>query len=58
VRLTLLLPVTIQIPGVAQLHVCALEVVSEDLLKILLVVNRVPGQVIEPGPGRVIQMNG
>jgi hypothetical protein len=57
VRLTLLLPVTIQIPGVAQLHVCALEVVSEDL-KILPAVNRVPGQVIEPGPGRVIQMNG
>jgi hypothetical protein len=32
---TLLLLATLQIPGVAGLHVCALKVVGEDLLEIL-----------------------
>jgi hypothetical protein len=34
-------PTILQSPGVARLHVCALEVVGEDLLEILLDINRV-----------------
>jgi hypothetical protein len=36
---TQLLPTTLQIPGVARPHVCALHVAGEDLLEILSVLN-------------------
>jgi hypothetical protein len=36
-----LLPTALQIPGVIRPHVCALEVIDEDLLEILLAINRV-----------------
>jgi hypothetical protein len=36
-----LLPTRLQIPGVVVSHVCALEVVGEDLLEILPAVNRI-----------------
>jgi hypothetical protein len=48
----LLLPATLQIQGVARPHVRALKVIGEDLLEILPAINRVSGQVVEPGPGR------
>jgi hypothetical protein len=50
---TLLLLATLQIPGVAGLHVCALKVVGEDLLEILPTIDRVSGQVIESSVGCV-----
>jgi hypothetical protein len=55
---TLLLLAILQILGAAQLHVCALKVTGEDLLQNLLAIDQVSGQVIEPGPGRVSQVNG
>jgi hypothetical protein len=51
--LTRLLPTTFQVPGVAQLHVRAMKVASEGLLQVLLAINHVSGQVVEPGPGCV-----
>jgi hypothetical protein len=53
-----LLPTALQIPRVVGLHVCALEVTGEDLLEILLAINHVSRQVVEPGPGHVGQVNG
>jgi hypothetical protein len=44
---------TLQISGVAGSHVCALDVASEDLLEILLAINRVSRQVVEPDPSSV-----
>jgi hypothetical protein len=38
---TQLLPATLQILGVARSHVCALEVVGEYLIEIILAINRV-----------------
>jgi hypothetical protein len=55
---TLLLPVTLQIPGVARPHIRALKVVGEDLLEILPAINQVSRQLVEPGPGHVGQVNG
>jgi hypothetical protein len=55
---TLLLLAILQVPRVARPYVCALKVASDYLLEILPVVDRVSGQVIEPGPGRVSQVNG
>jgi hypothetical protein len=49
----LLLPVTLQIPGIARPNVCARKVASEDLLKILPTIDRVSGQVIETSSGDV-----
>jgi hypothetical protein len=54
----MLLLATLQIPGVAWLYVRALKVVDEDLPEILLAINRVPRQVVEPGPGCVSQVSG
>jgi hypothetical protein len=48
-----LLPATLQVLGVAQPHVCALEVVSEDLLEIVPGVNRVSEPVVKADPSRV-----
>jgi hypothetical protein len=47
---TLLLPATLQIPGVTRAHLCALKVAAEDLLEILPIIDRVSGQVIKPNP--------
>jgi hypothetical protein len=55
---TLLLPVTLQIPGVARPHIRALKVVGEDVLEILPAINQVSRQLVEPGPGHVGQVNG
>jgi hypothetical protein len=35
----LLLPATLQVPGIAEPHVCALEVAGKDLLKVLPTIN-------------------
>jgi hypothetical protein len=53
-----LLWATLQIPGVARLHVCALQVFGKDLLVVLLAINRISGQVVERGPSCVGQVNG
>jgi hypothetical protein len=37
--IALLLLATLQIPGVAGLHICALKVAGEDLLEIFLAIN-------------------
>jgi hypothetical protein len=54
----MLLLATLQIPRVAWLYVHALKVADEDLPEILLAINQVPGQVVEPGPGCVSQVSG
>jgi hypothetical protein len=51
--LTWLLPATLQTPGVARPHVCALEVAGEDLLEIFPAIDCVSEQVVKPCPGRV-----
>jgi hypothetical protein len=51
--LHLFLLIAFQILGVAQPYVCALEIASIDLLKILPTIDRVSGQVIEPSFGHV-----
>jgi hypothetical protein len=51
--LTQLLLATLQIPGVARSHVCALEVAYKDPLKILLAINHISRKVVELSPGRV-----
>jgi hypothetical protein len=56
--LALLLLTTLQIPGVAWSYIRALKVASENLPEILLTINRVPGQLVLPGPGRVGQVDG
>jgi hypothetical protein len=53
----LLLPTTLEIPGVAGPHVCALKVACEDQLEILPTIDQVSRQVIEPDPGRIGQVN-
>jgi hypothetical protein len=55
---TQLLPATLQILGVVGLHVCALEVASEDLLEILLAINHVSRQVVQPSSSPIGQVNG
>jgi hypothetical protein len=49
----LFLPATLQIPGIAGLHVCAQEVVGKYLIEIFPGIDRVPRQVIEPSSGHV-----
>jgi hypothetical protein len=53
-----ILPATLQILAAARPHVCALEVVDEDLLEILPAINRLSRQVVKPGPSHVGQING
>jgi hypothetical protein len=53
-----LLLATLQIPGIARPHVCALEVSGKDLLEILAAIDQVPGQVFKLGSGRVGLVNG
>jgi hypothetical protein len=55
--LALLLSATLQIPGVARPYIRDLKVTGQSLPKILPAINRVPGQVVEPGPGRVNQVD-
>jgi hypothetical protein len=43
---TQLLPAALQIPGVAGMHIRALEVAGEDFSKILLAINDISWQVI------------
>jgi hypothetical protein len=45
---TLFLPAALQMSGVTRSHICALKVAGEDLFEILLTIDRVFGQVIEP----------
>jgi hypothetical protein len=52
-----LMSTTLHIPRVAWPRVCALEVASEDLLEIIPAINQISGQVIEPGPDCVSQVN-
>jgi hypothetical protein len=40
------------------MHICALENVGKDLLEILLAIDRVSGQVIEPSSGCVGPVDG
>jgi hypothetical protein len=51
--LTLLLLATLQILGVAQPYVSALEVAGEDLIEIFLAIDHVTRQVVKPGPSHV-----
>jgi hypothetical protein len=51
---TRLLPTTLQVPRVARPHICALEVAGEDLPKILLAINDISWQMIQPSPSNVI----
>jgi hypothetical protein len=50
--------IALYMPRVAGPHICALEIAGQDLLEILPVIDRVSGQVIEPGSGRVGQVDG
>jgi hypothetical protein len=43
---------------VVGLHVCALKVADEGLLEILLAINHVSRQVVQPDPSGVSQVNG
>jgi hypothetical protein len=52
-----LLPVVLQNPGVARTHVCALEVANEDLLDILLAIDDVSWQMIQPVPRGISQVD-
>jgi hypothetical protein len=52
-----LMSTTLHIPRVAWPRVCALEVASEDLLEIVPAINQISGQVIEPSPDCVSQVN-
>jgi hypothetical protein len=45
-------------PSVSELHICALQIVSKDLLEILPAIDRVLGQVIEPSSRCVSQIDG
>jgi hypothetical protein len=54
----LLFSATLQILGIVGLHICALKVAGADLLEILPAIDRVSRQVIEPGSGRVSQVDG
>jgi hypothetical protein len=54
----LLMLIALYMPRVAVPHICALEIAGKDLLEILPVIDRVSGQVIEPGSGRVGQVDG
>jgi hypothetical protein len=56
--LPLFLPATLQIRGVFGPHICVLEIAGKNLLEILLAIDRVSGQVIEPSSGRVSQIDG
>jgi hypothetical protein len=50
---TRLLSVSLQVPRVFGPYIRALEVAGEDLLEVLLVVDDIPRQMIQPGPSRV-----
>jgi hypothetical protein len=50
--IALLLSTTFQILAIARLYIRALKVADEDLHEILIAINQVPGQVVEPGPDR------
>jgi hypothetical protein len=52
-----LLLIDLQILGVAGPHICTLEIAGKDLLEILLAIDRVFGQVIEPSSRRVGQVD-
>jgi hypothetical protein len=39
------------------MHVCALEVVGEDLSEILLAIDDVSWQMFQPGPVRISQLD-
>jgi hypothetical protein len=54
---TLLLPATLHNLGVARPYVCALKGAGEDLLEIHPGIDRISRQLIQPGPGRVSQVN-
>jgi hypothetical protein len=54
----LLLPTTLQIPGIVGPHIYALKATSQGLLEILPIIDLVSGQVIEPSFGRVSQVDG
>jgi hypothetical protein len=56
--LSLFVPIALQIPGVAGLHVHTLEITNKYLLQVFPTVDRVSGKVIEPGSGRVDQVDG
>jgi hypothetical protein len=56
--LPLFLQIALQIPGVAEPYVRALEIVGKDLPQILPAIERVFGQVIEPSSGHVSQVDG
>jgi hypothetical protein len=54
----MLLSATLQIPRIAEPHVCALKVAGKDILEIFPTINQVSRQVIEPGSRRLGQVNG
>jgi hypothetical protein len=56
--LPLLLPIALQILGVAGPHVRTLEIAGKDLLEVFPAVDQVSWQVIEPSFGRVTQVDG
>jgi hypothetical protein len=48
----------LHISRVVQPYIHAQKVADEDLPEIIPTINRVPGQVVEPGPIHVDQVNG
>jgi hypothetical protein len=56
--LTYLLLAALQILGAARTHICALEVVGEDLLEILPAIDDVSRQMVQPGPRGISQVDG
>jgi hypothetical protein len=56
--LPLLLSIALQIPGIVEPHICALEIAGKDLLEILPAIDRFSGQVIKPSSGHVSQVDG
>jgi len=51
-----LLPVAPEVPGVPRVHICALEVPDEDLDHVGPVVDHALREMLEPGPGRIGQV--
>jgi hypothetical protein len=51
------LPVAFQVPGDTRAHVGALEVASEGLSEILPAIDDVSWLMIQPGPGRISQVD-
>jgi hypothetical protein len=50
--------IALQVPGVARMHVHALEIGGEDLPEVLPAIDNISRQMVEPGPGRVSQVDG